>query len=220
MVEPASGADHALNALRVGRKQSAGGWTQDWRRGMMRRTSDTSRSRKVSVKLTYVIRRPRYPVLCEVAGDVIAARSRQQLERRLSAMPLPADATLRMVDRSGEGWGVHVGLRAISPLVLKKNWTKAELLRLYRDSATGRRHGLPYREKDVLRERLDTVILILADLVARAKSSPEAKLRCGLCGKATTLIETECCGRSICNDEDTTSHSRSRGTAARGTTDD
>jgi len=96
----------------------------------------------VPVRLSYVIREPRYPVACEVVDDLIAARSRQQLERGLARVSLPADGTLRMVDASGEGWGVHLSLSAVSPLALKKTWTKAELLRLYRESATGRRHGL------------------------------------------------------------------------------
>ena len=31
----------------------------------------------------------------------------------------------------------------------------------------------------------------------------EGKPRCGLCGKTKRLMETECCGRPICDDEDT-----------------
>lgn len=118
-----------------------------------------------TVKLSYVFRRPRYPVLCEVAADILAARSRRQLERRLSRLGLPADRTLRMVDASGEGWGVHLDLSAVSPLVLKKTWTKAELLRLYRESATGQRNGLPYDESRLLKQRLAVVIHMLVDLV-------------------------------------------------------
>ncbi len=118
-------------------------------------------------KLTHMLRRPRYPVLCEVPGDVIAARSKQQLERRLARIGPPADGTLRMIDASGEGWGVHLNLNAVSPLVLKKRWTKAELLQLYRDSATGRRHGLPYDEKSVFRLRLGEVILLIVDLLGQ-----------------------------------------------------
>jgi hypothetical protein len=110
-------------------------------------------------------------VICEVAGDLIAARSRQQLERRLARISLPADGTLRMVDPSGEGWGVHLNLSAVSPLVLKKTWTKAELLRLYRDSATGQRHGLLCDEKSVLRRRLDALMLMIVDLVEQGNRS-------------------------------------------------
>ena len=117
------------------------------------------------MKLSYVFRRPRYPVLCEVAGDILAARSRQQLERRLSRLGLPADRTLRMVDASGEGWGVYLDLSAVSPLVLKKTWTKAELLRLYRERATGQRNTLPQDESRLLKQRLDVLIHMLVDLV-------------------------------------------------------
>jgi len=37
----------------------------------------------------------------------------------------------------------------------------------------------------------------------RTTPPPGARPRCGLCGKTKALMETECCGRLICDDEDT-----------------
>ena len=120
------------------------------------------------LKLSYVFRRPRYPVLCQVAGDVVAARNRPEMERRLGRLDLPQDGRLPMVDAMGEGWEVHLALGAVSPLVLKKRWTKADVLRLYRESATGQRLGLPDDERRLLRLRLDDLILTIVDLVEQA----------------------------------------------------
>ncbi len=122
------------------------------------------------LKLMHVFRRPRYPVLCEVPGDLIAAYSRPQLERRLSKVEIPRDTTLHVIDATGEGWGLHTQLMAVSPLVLKKTWTKAELIRLYRESATGKSVGMPREDKVLLRQRLDDLILAIADLLDRGSA--------------------------------------------------
>ncbi|MGH7427347.1 MAG: hypothetical protein ACREJ4_03155 [Candidatus Methylomirabilaceae bacterium] len=117
------------------------------------------------LKLICVFRRPRWPVLCEVPGDLVAAYSLGQLERRLSKFQLPLDTVLHMIDATGEGWGLYTELAAVSPLVLKKRWTKAELLELYRGSATGRRVGTRSTDKALFRQRLGTLILLIADLI-------------------------------------------------------
>ena len=117
------------------------------------------------LKLTYVFRRARYPVFCEVPGDLIAAYSRPQLERRLSKVELPRGTTLHVIDATGEGWRLHTEWMAVSPLVLKKTRTKAELIRLYRESATGKSVGVPREDKALLRQRLDALILAIADLL-------------------------------------------------------
>ena len=121
------------------------------------------------LRLSYVFRRPRYPILCAVRGDLIVAHSRGQLERRLSKVQLPPDDVLHMIDATGEGWGLYTQLMAVSPLVLKKRWTKAEILQLYRASATGKRIGNPREDKVVLRQRLGALILMIADLVEQGR---------------------------------------------------
>ena len=50
------------------------------------------------------------------------------------------------------------------------------------------------------------------------KNNP-AKPRCGLCGKTKTLVQTECCGQWICDDEAIMSCSPTRRTVVRGITD-
>ncbi len=40
------------------------------------------------------------------------------------------------------------------------------------------------------------------NITADKKAESICKPRCGLCGKATNLTKTECCGNWICDDED------------------
>jgi hypothetical protein len=104
-----------------------------------------------------------------VPGDLLVAYSRGQLERRLSKVQLPPDSILHMIDATGEGWGLYTQLMVVSPLVLKKHWTKAEILELYRASATGKRIGNSGEDKVLLKQRLDGLILMIADLLKRGR---------------------------------------------------
>jgi hypothetical protein len=125
-------------------------------------------------KLVHVFRRPRYPVLCSVPGDLIAAFSLRQLERRLSRVNTAADDVLDMIDATGEGWAVHTQLGTVSPLTLHKNWRKAELLDLYRDSATRRQAGVPCEDKALMRRRLDELVLVIAAALRGGPNKPAA----------------------------------------------
>ena len=118
-----------------------------------------------SKKLQHVFRHPQYPLLCSVPGDLISAWSLEQLERRLSQFDLPTDAVLNIIDATGEGWALHNRHRAVSPLTLKKSWKKAELLSLYRESATGRRAGVLLNEKALLRKTLNVLIRLIVELL-------------------------------------------------------
>jgi hypothetical protein len=92
------------------------------------------------------------------------AFSLKQLERRLSRFDVPADAVLHIIDATGEGWALHNRPRTVSPMTLKKNWTKAELLNLYRASTTGQQDGLPLPEK--------ALVLFIAELLRAQPNKP------------------------------------------------
>lgn len=123
-------------------------------------------------KLVHVFRRPRYPVLCSVPGDLIAAFSLQQLTRRLSHVDAPPDDVLDMIDATAEGWALHTQLGTVSPMTLHKNWRKAELLRLFRESATKCQAGVPCEEKALMRRRLDELVLVIADALRGGPNMP------------------------------------------------
>jgi hypothetical protein len=122
--------------------------------------------------LVHVFRCPRYPLLCEIPGDLLAAKSLQQLERRLSKVDLPAGRMLHIIDARGEGWSLHTDMGAVSPLTMKKHWAKAELVKLYRDSITGRSVARPNDDKALLRLRLDVLIQTIVNLLDSRPNKP------------------------------------------------
>jgi hypothetical protein len=124
----------------------------------------------VELRIDYVLRRPQYPLLCALGAELIAARTRGQLQQQLSVRELPTDATFPVVDCSGEGLGLYTNLMALSPMVMKKTWMKAELVSLYRASVVGRRHPDGRDDKAWLRLRLEEVISEIVSLIEKART--------------------------------------------------
>jgi hypothetical protein len=96
---------------------------------------------KVSAKIRYVFRRPKFPIVCVVADELISARSPAAFQRQIERFELESDAVLEIVDATGGGWAFHAELMVVLPLALKKTWRKLEVARLYNESQNARRVG-------------------------------------------------------------------------------
>ena len=118
--------------------------------------------------IEYLFRRPEFPLICDVHGVLIGAQTPEQFEGAVSTLSLPAGEDLPVVDASGEGWALHVEYMAVSPMTLKKRWTKKEVIAMFNDSDTAKRSGKEYSTKSFSAKRLDRII---ADLVALIRAS-------------------------------------------------
>lgn len=116
-------------------------------------------------QVRYVFRRPRFPVICDIEGELVAARSPAALQRRLAGLDLPHGHVFALVDASGEGWGLYTEWMAVSPLIGKKAWTKAEIIRLFNESANARRADLTYPGTSLSSKRLERVVGDIAALI-------------------------------------------------------
>jgi len=124
---------------------------------------------KVSAKIRYVFRRPRFPIVCVVADELISAGSPASFQRQIERFELESDAVLDVLDATGEGWAFHAELMVISPLALKKRWRKLEIIRLYNESQNARRIGGTYPETVLSGRSLARIISDVAALAALAK---------------------------------------------------
>ena len=118
--------------------------------------------------VTYVFRRPRFPVICAVDGGLIAARSPASFQRQITRLDPPVGRVFQMVDATGEGWAFHTEWTVVSPLTLKKRWTKAEIIRLFNESEAARRRGQVYPETSLRSKSLQRIIAEIAGLAARS----------------------------------------------------
>lgn len=133
-------------------------------------------------KLQCVFRRPRFPIICNVDGELVAGGNLQQFERRIAKVELPAGRTFKIVDASGEGWGLHPELSAISPLTLDKQWTKAQVIEMFNMSLNAQRGGLQYSQRSLANRRLAAVIRDVAELVMQAEQTVPRDARKDGCG--------------------------------------
>jgi hypothetical protein len=70
-------------------------------------------------------------------------------------------------------------LMVVSPLTIKKRWTKLEVIRLFNASETSRRIGVIYPEACIPRRSISRIIAEVAALVGYARQPNEAPQRAG-----------------------------------------
>ena len=126
-------------------------------------------------ELKLVLRRPRFPIICQIGAELVAGDTLQQFERRLKKVDLSIDDTFSIVDGTGEGWALHRDLSAISPLTLDKRWTKIRVIEMFNASENARRGGMGYPQRSLANRRLAAVIRDVADLLNQAeRAAPPA----------------------------------------------
>lgn len=131
---------------------------------------------KVSGKIQYAFRRPRFPIICVVGDELISAGSAAGFQRQLERFELQDDKVLDIVDATGEGWAFHASLTIVSPLTLKKRWTKSAVIRLFNESQNARRIGGAYPDTSLSRKSLTRIITDVAALAAHAKPNRPLQL--------------------------------------------
>ena len=124
---------------------------------------------KINGKVQYAIRRPRFPIVCAAGSELISAGSTASFQRQVERLDLQGNKVLDIVDATGEGWAFHVELMIVSPLTLKKRWTKSAVIRLFNESENARRIGGAYPETSLSGKTLARIITDVAALAAYAK---------------------------------------------------
>ena len=115
-------------------------------------------------RIRYFFRMPRFPLLLDTGIELIALHGADECEARLPPLALTGDPR-PVIDAEAEGFAFYPDLETITPLTLKKDWTKAEIVALYdarkRPGAPAYMRSLPNRKLvDVV---ADIVALVTAD---------------------------------------------------------
>ncbi len=120
---------------------------------------------KINSKIQYAFRRPRFPIICAVGDELISAWSAVGFQCQIERFEIQSGEVLDVVDETGEGWSFHSDLMIVSPLTLKKRWTKSAVIRLFNESENARRIGVAYPEMSLSGK---SVSRIIADVAALA----------------------------------------------------
>ncbi len=116
------------------------------------------------MELRYLFRMPTFPVVSNIDGVFIGAKTPEELSIELGKLHLDRDTSYDLVDFTGEGWSLYVPKMVISPLTLKKRWTKREIIKLFNERKNIELgEGKKYSEKSLSAKRLDKIILDLVE---------------------------------------------------------
>jgi hypothetical protein len=107
----------------------------------------------------YLFRKPQFPVICNINGRLVGARSGQDLQKQLDAMELrDGGSHFPLVDSSAEGWALVAEYMVVSPIVADKRWTKRKLIEVFNQSNNAKELGVAYSERGLSAKRFDRIM--------------------------------------------------------------
>lgn len=117
------------------------------------------------MELQYLFRKPKFPMVANIEGQFIGAKTPKDFLNKLSQIQIDQDKSYNMVDINGEGWSLYVSKMVISPLTIKKKWTKLEIIKLFNERDNLQlAYEKMYSEKSLSSKSLDKIISDLIDL--------------------------------------------------------
>jgi len=118
------------------------------------------------VNVSFLLRKPKFPIICDIDGYVIAARSKSSFEKQLSAYDNFKESRYPLIDVSGEGWSFHPEHMAISPLTSKKKWFKKEVIAIF-NNRKNNTSNVTYSEKSLSAKRFDKIFQDIVGLLLK-----------------------------------------------------
>ena len=120
--------------------------------------------------IKYLFRVPVFPVITSIDGHVIGAVTPDDLGVELSKAQFVQEEIYDAVDSTGEGWSLLVkeSIVFLSPLNMRKRWTKREIIKLFNEREnTELAEGIQYSEKSLSAKRRDKIISDIAELLTQ-----------------------------------------------------
>ena len=118
--------------------------------------------------ISFLFRKPKFPILCDIDGCVIAAKSISGFEKQLLACNICKESQYPIIDVSGEGWKFYPELMVISPLTTKKKWFKKEVIATF-NNRKNNSSNVTYSEKSISAKRFEE---IFRDIVGLLLANP------------------------------------------------
>jgi hypothetical protein len=112
-------------------------------------------------RISYQFRMPRFPLLLDTGSELLALSSTDECEARLPLLGLRGPPR-PVIDAEAEGFAFYPDLETITPLTLKKDWKKAEVVALYE---ARKRSGAQAYTRSLANRRLAAVVSDIVTLV-------------------------------------------------------
>lgn len=124
--------------------------------------------KELNMALNYFFRKPVYPVICDLGGHVVAAKSEKSFVKQLGAIELEPEKQYDLVDSTGEGWVFLPRKMFLSPLTFRKRWTKKEVISLYNNRKNISGTDVGYSEKSLSSKKFERIFGEIVDLLLKA----------------------------------------------------
>lgn len=120
--------------------------------------------------MKFFFRKPVFPILVDTGTELIVLRRAGEGDR-LARLVEPDAKTLNVIDSRVEGFAYHPKHDTISPLTLKKDWKKSEIIALY--NARKPAGAPPYAPKLASRK----LVQVFADVVGLVRPQRAGRAR-------------------------------------------
>jgi len=124
--------------------------------------------KKIIVTVSFLFRKPKFPIICDIDGYVIAAKSISGFEQQLSAYNIYKGGRYPIIDITGEGWSFYPEHMVISPLTMKKKWFKKDVIAIFNNRKNNSSNVI-YTEKSISAKRYDK---LFQDIVLLLLTNP------------------------------------------------
>jgi hypothetical protein len=114
--------------------------------------------------LKHFIRKPKYPIICNISGHVIGAKSERSFSKQIVETNVELGKSYDVVDSSGEGWAFLPEHMVISPLTFKKKWFKKEIVELF-NNRSNKSYNEKYSTKSLPNKRFDRILAEIVELL-------------------------------------------------------
>ena len=118
--------------------------------------------------LNYIFRKPKFPIICDFDGDLVAAKSEITFTRQLEKIAIDTEKSYPLISISGEGWMFLPQHMAISPLTTKKKWFKKDIIALYNSRKNPISDGGQYSEKSLSAKRFKKIFTDIVELLLKS----------------------------------------------------
>jgi len=113
--------------------------------------------------LQFLFRKPKFPVIFNIDGKLIVVTSFNDFDKQIINIELKGNKFYEAIDSTVEGWLLSTEPLVISPLTLKKKWTKKELINLYNQSENCKRNNDIYPESSLSNKKLSVIFEEIAE---------------------------------------------------------
>lgn len=118
--------------------------------------------------IVYMFRKPKFPIICNIDGFLVTAGSNPLFQRRMKKQNLKSKQ-YRAIDATGECWELYADQMFMTPSLLKRRWSKKEIIQMYNESKNSQEIKTKYSEKSLSNKRFEKIYSDIVELLEQCQ---------------------------------------------------